>query len=444
VSKRIALLAVCIAGCWAQPPVNPRPFRLNELHTPAGFEINIFAALYGAPRLMTFGPNGVLYVALRDAGTIAAVPSRNQIVAVLQGLNGPHSVAFRGSDLYVAVNDGVLRFHNAVTPDLIVNSASERLVTLPGGGQHTSRTAAIGPDDQLYVTVGSTCNFCREDDPQRAVMLRYDLEGANSAIIARGMRNSVDFAWHPLTGELWALDNGGDGLGDDEPPEEINVIEPGGDYGWPDCVGAQRAIDWGDGLHPEYCANTRAPEQEMQAHSAPLGIAFYTGAQFPASYLNDAFVAFHGSWNREEPTGYKVVRVHAASGRATGVEDFLWGFLDLGSRTDSGRPVDPVMGPDGALYVSDDSTGNIYRIAYTGPRISPGGIADRGDGVFDLYGSNLVNDPAALAVFANTVPCEVVSADADHIVFRLPDEVTGNITIIVRNEKAQDSAHLTR
>src|SRR5947209_14968056 len=127
----------------------------------------------------------------------------------------------------------------------------------------------------------------------------------------------------------------------------------------------------------------------MQAHSAPLGIAFYTGAQFPAAYMNDAFVTFHGSWNRDEPTGYKVVRVHAASGRAAGVEDFLWGFLDLGSRTTSGRPVDPIVGPDDALYISDDMTGNIYRVAYIGPRIAPGSTVDRGDGFFELHGSNL-------------------------------------------------------
>ena len=440
--KRLMVLAFFAVRSWTQPPVDVRPFRMDELQTPPGFAVTVFATLSVAPRLMTFGPNGVLYAAARYAGTVLAVPSPNRSVTVLQGLNGPHSVAFRGNDLYVAVDDGVLRFRDAVSVDLVVRSAGERLLTLPAGGQHSSRTAAIGPDDQLYVTAGSTCNFCREQDPARAAMMRYDIDGGNGMVLARGLRNSVDFAWHPLTGDLWALDNGGDGLGDDEPPEEINVIESGGDYGWPDCTGKQRAIDWGDGVQAAHCLATRGPEQEMQAHSAPLGIAFYTGSQFPASYLNDAFVGFHGSWNREEPTGYKVVRVHAASGRAAGVEDFLWGFLDPGSRTASGRPVDPVVGPDGALYVSDDMTGNIYRVAYVGPRITPDGIVDRGDGVFELYGSNLVNDPAALVVMANGVPCQVLYAGAAQINFRVPDSVRGAITVTVQNERATDSAYL--
>jgi len=442
------LLLVFYAGiaisAWAQPPVNPRPFHLEELHTPPGFDVTVYASLSGGPRLMTFGPGGVLYVALRDAGVIAAVPAPNQSVTVLRQLNHPHSVAFRGNDLYVAVDNAVLRFRDAVTADLVVRSAPERLVSLPAGGQHTSRTAAIGPDDQLYITAGSTCNFCRENDPRRGAMMRYDPDGTSGGVIATGMRNSVDFAWHPLTGELWALDNGGDGLGNDEPPEEINVVAPGFDYGWPDCVGSQRPIDWGQGLQAARCLNTQAPEQQMQAHSAPLGISFYTGTQFPASYLNDAFVSFHGSWNRDEPTGFKVVRVHAASGRATGVEDFLWGFLDLGSRTYSGRPVDPVVGPDGALYISDDARGNIYRVQYSGPRIDPGSIVDRGDGVFALSGANLVNDPAALVVTANGAPCQVLSATASQIDFSLPDGLAGDITISVQNEKASDSAYLSR
>ena len=213
---------------------------------------------------------GVLYAAARDAGQVLPVPAPNRSVPVLQGLHGPHSVTFRGNDLYVAVDDGVLRFHDAVTNELVIRGAAERLLTLPEGEQHSSRTAAIGPDDQLYVTAGSTCNFCREQDPRRAAMMRYDIDGGNGIVLAHGLRNSVDFAWHPLTGELGALDNGGDGLGHGEPPEEINVIQSGGDYGWPDCVGQKRAIDWGDGLQPGRCLPTLGPEQEMQG---PFGAA---------------------------------------------------------------------------------------------------------------------------------------------------------------------------
>ena len=355
------MLALSAAAVVAQPPVGYRPFLLQELVVPAGFEVEVFAQVDGGPRLMAFGPDGVLYVAVRDAGTVVAIPAANQVTAVLTGLNGPHSLTFRGNDLYVAVNDGVLRFRNAA-------DSPEQVVMLPAGGQHSTRTARMGPDDQLYVTAGSTCNFCVESDPRRAAMMRYDADSGNFIVLAHGLRNSVDFAWHPLTGDLWALDNGGDGLGDDEPPEEINVIHSGGDYGWPDCIGLQRGVSWGDGAQPDRCGSTLGPEQEMQAHSAPLGITFYTGTQFPVEYWNDAFVTFHGSWNRDEPTGYKVVRVHAASGRAAGLEDFLTGFLDVQSRTTSGRPVGVVAGPDGALYISDDATGNIYRVSYTGSK----------------------------------------------------------------------------
>jgi glucose/arabinose dehydrogenase len=355
--KGLLLFSLSACTTLAQPPVGYRPFLLPELVVPAGFEVEVFARVDGGPRLMAFGPDGVLYVAARDAGTVVAIPAANQVIPILTGLDGPHSLAFRGNDLYVAVNDGVLRFRNAM-------GSPESVVALPAGGQHSTRTAHFGPDDQLYVTAGSTCNFCIESDPRRAAMMRYDSDGTNFIVLARGLRNSVDFAWHPLTGDLWALDNGGDGLGDDEPPEEINVIQAGGDYGWPDCIGSQRGVSWGDGAQPDRCGSTLGPEHEMQAHSAPLGITFYTGTQFPVEYWNDAFVTFHGSWNRDEPTGYKVVRVHAASGRAAGVEDFLTGFLDVQSRTTSGRPVGVVTGPDGALYISDDATGNIYRVSY--------------------------------------------------------------------------------
>jgi IPT/TIG domain-containing protein len=191
-----------------------------------------------------------------------------------------------------------------------------------------------------------------------------------------------------------------------------------------------------------HVVDTSAPEVKLQAHSAPLGISFYTGTQFPASYLNDAFVAFHGSWNRDPPTGYKVVRVHASTGHATGIEDFLWGFLDANARTASGRPVDPVLGPDGALYISDDATGNIYRVAYIGPRINPGGIVQRAAGVYELYGEALANDPSQLSVTANGQPVTILFAGPNQINFQLPDGVTAPITIVVQNENASDSAQI--
>jgi hypothetical protein len=181
----------------------------------------------------------------------------------------------------------------------------------------------------------------------------------------------------------------------------------------------------------------------LQAHSAPLGISVYTGSQFPASYLNDAFVAFHGSWNRNVPTGYKLVHIRASSGDATGIEDFLWGFLDANSRTESGRPVGAITGPDGALYVSDDATGNIYRVAYTGPRINPNGIVQHSAGIYELYGENLVNDPARLVVSANGQSVRVLFAGPNQVNFQLPAAVTSpQITIVVENEKGSDAVFI--
>lgn len=360
----------------------------------------------------------------------------------VSGLSGAHSVAFLKNDLYVAANDGIYRFRNAVTDDLTIGSQPEKIVALPTGGQHTSRTMAFGPDGRMYVTAGSSCNFCVEADPRRAAMMRFEADGSGQTIYARGLRNSVGFAWHPVTGELWANDNGGDGLGDDVPPEEIDIVQQDGDYGWPDCYGDQRPVNWGSGARTSRCASTRGPEVESQAHSAPLGLSFYTGSQFPASYLNDGMVAFHGSWNRNEPAGYKVVRVRASSGHGLGSEDFLWGFLDPGTRTRSGRPVHALTGPDGAVYVSDDATGNIYRVAYLGPRINPGGIVNRTPGLYELYGENLVSDPAQFSIFANGMSLETLYVGPNQVNFVLPDSLTRNVVITVKNEKASDIAVL--
>jgi glucose/arabinose dehydrogenase len=434
------LLSVCLSSAVFGQVANNRPFRIEELRTPPGYEVSVYANMAGAPRHIGFGPNGVLYVAARNGGNIVAVPERGRTVVALRGLNGPHTIEFRGNDLYIGVNDGVVRFRDAVTEDLVIRSPSERILNVPSGGGHSTRTLGFGPDGRIYVSVGSTCNFCVEADNRRATMLRFDADGSNPILFARGLRNTVGFAWHPLTRELWGADHGGDNLGDDEPPEEINIIEEGADYGWPDCIGKKRPANWGAQARTQRCGETKEPEFEMQAHSAPLGLSFYTGDQFPASFKNDALIAFHGSWNRTQPTGYKVSRIRAASGRATAMEDFLWGFLNLETRTRSGRPVHAIPGPDGAVYVSDDGNGNIYRVVYAGPRINEGGIVKVVDNIYALYGLRLSIDAALFQIFANGIAVETLYIGENQVNFVLPAAMKGDVKITVRNEKASDES----
>jgi len=256
-----------------------------------------------------------------------------------------------------------------------------------------------------------------------------------------------------VTREIWGTDNGGDNLGNELPPEEINIIQSGRDYGWPRC--------YGDGArYPGYngdCSFQTVPELNMQAHSAPLGIGFYTGDQFPARYRSDAFVAFHGSWNRDELTGYKVVRILASSGRAAGIEDFLTGFQR--GTTTSGRPVDAVTGPDGALYISDDMNGFVYRVSWTGPRANPDGLVSAAastvraapGSLVSLYGVGFrdaeVQAPSLplplqledVQVAVNGVPAPLFYAGPRQINFQMPFGLQGRATITITNGRATDA-----
>jgi glucose/arabinose dehydrogenase len=218
----------------------------------------------------------------------------------------------------------------------------------------------------MVLSVGSSCNVCEEEDPRRATVLVYDgPDGEGERVFASGLRNAVGLAVHPETGELWATNNGRDLLGDDIPPDTIHILLEGADYGWPSCH-AGEVIDPDYG-HSEVCNEVIKPAVQLQAHSAPLGLVFYTADAFPAGYQGDLFVAFHGSWNRSQPTGYKVVRIPVHDGEASGpVEDFATGWLDDDTSNAAGRPVGLAIGPDGALYVSDDKGGFIYRISYSG------------------------------------------------------------------------------
>jgi glucose/arabinose dehydrogenase len=216
----------------------------------------------------------------------------------------------------------------------------------------------------LYVSVGSSCNVCDESDVRRATIVRYRPDGSEEAVFAEGLRNAVGIAFRPGTDELWATNNGRDWLGDDQPPETIYIVEEGDDAGWPACHSG-RIVDPDFGSAGS-CDGILDPVVEMQAHTAPLGLTFYTGEQFPEQYQGDLFVALHGSWNRSTPVGYKVVRVDLENGTIGPVGEFAAGWL----RSDGsqwGRPVDLVTASDGSLMISDDGQGRIYRVYFPGP-----------------------------------------------------------------------------
>lgn len=362
----LVLSAMGLWACAEAPsdpgePADPNdPVPTDGLSVPDGFEISVFAEGVDRVRTLRFGPDGWLYAAQSIPGVVvrldpnaAGVPTPE---VVAEGLQRPFGLAFRDGYLYVGER------HRIVRMPLSGGGATEVVVPdLPSSG-HWTREIDFGPDGRLYLSIGSSCNLCEESDPRRAAITRYEADGSGETVIATGLRNVVGLAWHPTTGELWVTQNERDNAGDDIPPDEINIVVEGEDYGWPFC--------WGDRIpNQEYqgvadCSGTLPPALEIQAHSAPLGMVFYTGNQFPAEYRGDAFVALHGSWNRSEPTGYKVIHVEVEDGRPTEYRDFATGWL-VGRRV-TGRPVYPALGPDGSLYVSDDESGIIYRIRYVG------------------------------------------------------------------------------
>ena len=339
----------------------------NRLSLPPGFSVTLFAEGLGKARGIGISPGGELFVCSMNRGELVVlldedddgISDRTLIFA--DGLRNPHSVAFYNGYVYVGESDKITRFRDDDN-NFIADGSGEVVVSgLPTRG-HFTKTVVFGPDGMMYVSIGSSCNICEESDPKRATVMRYNPDGSGGTIFSSGLRNSVALAFHPESGELWAANNGRDRIGDDLPPEEINILSEGEHYGWPYC--------YGDGnMNPEYsnekskCDDTLPPVFDMQAHSAPLGMRFYSGTEFPTKYRGDLFIAFHGSWNRSKKTGYKIVRVLIEDRSPVGIEDFVSGWLTP-FRTVWGRPVDIEFSADGAMFISDDQGGNIYRVIY--------------------------------------------------------------------------------
>ena len=350
---------------------------LGQIQLPEGFEINVFARDLGNVRMMVFAPDGTLFVSRREEGDIIALFDENQdgvsdvegVRIVASGLDYVHGLAIRDERLYIVTDTDLYAADlqeggQLGTPELLVDD-------LPDAGQHPNRTLAFGEDGMLYITVGSTCNSCDETNDENATILRMDLASMERTILAEGLRNTIGFDWHPETGELWSMDMGIDWRGDDDPPEELNHIQPDGHYGWPWCYGDAQPdvylpMDPPGTTKEDFCPTTISPVLTYQAHASPLNFVFYTGEQFPEEYRNDAFVTLRGSWNRYPAVGYRIVHLPFEDGEPTQFEDFMTGFLTEDGTGHYGRLAGLVIAPDGALLVSEDENGVIYRISYTG------------------------------------------------------------------------------
>lgn len=342
---------------------------LEQIRLPNGFEIEIYAAGLTNARQMALGDRGTLFVGSRTAGKIYAVSDLDQDgsaetkVTVARGLTMPTGLAFRDGALYVGAVSRVLRYDGI--EDRLNDPPDPVVITdhLPSETHHGWKYLGFAPDGRLYVPVGAPCNVCENEGPYASI-LAMDADGANQQVFARGVRNSVGFDFHPVTGDLWFTDNGRDNLGDDIPPCELNHAPQAGlHFGFPYChggiipdrrYGAKRA-----------CSEFTPPAQALGPHVAPLGMKFYTGDMFPPEYHHQIFIAEHGSWNRSTKIGYRITLVRLdGSGRAIAYEPFAEGWLQ-GQRA-WGRPADVLVMPDGALLVADDTANVIYRISYKG------------------------------------------------------------------------------
>jgi len=361
-----------IQGYVFYPALQPASdANVAQLKVPTGFKVNKFAEGLGKPRILVTDGKGHVYASDREAGIVMMLTDANgdgladdkKTVANIKQAHGLH--IYNGK-MYIAAVKEV--FVADVNGDGTLGQPRMLISDLPDGGQHPNRTLAFGPDEKMYISVGSTCNACPEPNPENATMLRADENGSNRKVFAKGLRNTIGFGWHPETKELWGMDHGIDWLGDDEQKEELNQIKQTADYGWPYIYGEGKYNPGdrpkGDTTYQQYLQKTTLPTLTYQAHSAPMAMAFYTGNQFPAEYRNDAFVAMRGSWNRSSPVGYRIARVHFENGKPVRFEDFVSGFVVDNKRAHFGRLVGVAVHQDGSLLFSDDTNGVVYRVSY--------------------------------------------------------------------------------
>lgn len=379
-------------GPSVSPSVYPLPSGASPQNTtgmplvlPTEFSISIFAKGLGDPRVITRDPVGNLLVSIPAQGKVVALPDRNgdgvadQAITVISGLNNPHGLATRCTDvsqptncqLYIAESNQVAVYDYDGQNLKAINK--KKIIDLPNDGEHFTRTIMFMPyqnQDKLLISVGSDCNACDEKGQNRAKILIANADGSDLKTYASGLRNSVFMTASYIDGRIWATEMGRDYLGDNLPPDEINIIQEGKNYGWPICYGKNihdTNFDKNTYIRNPCAEPFETPSYiDIPAHSAPLGLAFVPEEGWPSKYWYNLFVAYHGSWNRNVPTGYKIVRMKIDEhGNYSGTEDFITGWLkpDDGAY---GRPVDILVQSGGVMYISDDKAGVIYRVVYQG------------------------------------------------------------------------------
>ncbi|CAG9171654.1 hypothetical protein LMG23994_02205 [Cupriavidus pinatubonensis] len=363
-TARVAALVSIVLGAGTGESRAALP--LEQIQVPPGFRIEVVSDAVPNARGMAMTPSGTLFVGSSSAGKVYALPAalhgKPSVRVVATGLSMPVGVAFREGSLYASSTSRIVRLDDIEAR--LDNPPAPVVVTdrFPKETGHGWKFIAFGPDGFLYVPVGAPCNICAPDENRYANIMKMKPDGSDLQVVARGVRNSVGFDWHPGTHELWFTDNGRDYLGDDQPDDELNrVTQAGQHFGYPFCHA-------GTIPDPEFgkrraCSEFVPPVAKLGAHVAALGMRFYTGTQFPAEYRKNVFIAEHGSWNRSERVGYRIVRVTLdADGKAVHQDVFAQGWLQHG--TPWGRPVDVLVAPDGSLLVSDDLAGAVYRIRY--------------------------------------------------------------------------------
>lgn len=374
---KILMFSLFLSACGNINPPSPQLFGgkkslpLESIELPEGFVIEVYAEQVKNARSLERSPGGTIFVGTRGEGKVYALRDTDgdyvadEQFTIAEDLKMPNGVAFRDGNLYVAEVSRILRFDNieenlADPPEPVVINDD-----YPTETHHGWKFIDFGPDGKLYVPVGAPCNICESENEIFASITRINPDGSEREIVHRGIRNTVGFTWHPVTGELWFTDNGRDWMGDDKPTDELNrAPREGLHFGYPYC-------HEGDLPDPEFgagrsCSEFTPPVQKLGPHVAALGVEFYTADQFPEKYKNQIFIAEHGSWNRSDKIGYRVTMVTLDGNEATSYEPFAYGWLEPESNDVWGRPVDLEFLPDGSMLVSDDYADAIYRISYQG------------------------------------------------------------------------------